>query len=842
MFHFPYYENDEGTYMSQAWSLIKDGKLAPYTYWYDHAPAGWFLLAAWAKLTGGFFTFGTSINSGRVLMFLLHIGSAILLYFIARKLSRSYLAAFLAVLLFSLSPLAIYFQRRVLLDNIMIFWVLLSLALLILPRFQLKYVVLSALVFGIAVLTKETAIFFVPAFLYAIFTMAHRDNRRFALVGWISIAFCLISLYVLYAVLKSEFFPQGVFGNLPHVSLLNTTKEQLGRGAHFPFWNTQSDFFITLQKWLLRDSFTIILGIIAGIAGIILSIRVRSLRLPAFFAASYWLFLLRGKLVIDFYIVPLIPLLALESGAVITFLLGKVSFGSQRLFLLFSSFVLIALPVALIGISPKSFQDQYRRDETSAQIQAITWVKTHISPASFIVIDDYAYVDLHESRFADDPVFPHADWAWKVERDNEVKINKLKDDWKNIEYITLSHEILKQIRNNQFPLIKNALNYSDLQVEWKENSTSFFDPPKYISTNGDWMSIYQVRDKNQIMLDMSWKFYKENFIISYGQVIDPQRNNMTTSEGQSYALLRAVWLNDKDTFDGVWAWTKDHFQYRQKDKLFSWLWVKKAEKYELGDSATAADADEDIALALLFAYKKWGDEAYLSAAKQIIADIWKNEVVRIKGLYYLISGANYENPDGYLVNPSYLSPAAYRIFAEIDRKHPWIRLADDSYVILKRINGLLPPNWILINKNSGVISSAAKYIDKDADYYGYDAFRLMWRVALDALWFNNVKASDYLRSIVPFYQKEWEEKRQFSTIYTVDGERKTTDSRLSTATGAFAVFFPQNKELARQVYQELFEKKFIEEGYWGDKDNYYDQNWAWFTMAMFGGKIKNLWQ
>src|SRR3989344_6586487 len=55
MFHFPYYENDEGTYMSQAWSLLKFGKLAPYTYWYDHAPLGWVFIAIWVKLTGGFF-------------------------------------------------------------------------------------------------------------------------------------------------------------------------------------------------------------------------------------------------------------------------------------------------------------------------------------------------------------------------------------------------------------------------------------------------------------------------------------------------------------------------------------------------------------------------------------------------------------------------------------------------------------------------------------------------------------------------------------------------------------------------------------------------------------------
>jgi len=46
LFHFPYYEADEGTYMSQAWALVTKGSLAPYTYTYDHAPGGGILIAA----------------------------------------------------------------------------------------------------------------------------------------------------------------------------------------------------------------------------------------------------------------------------------------------------------------------------------------------------------------------------------------------------------------------------------------------------------------------------------------------------------------------------------------------------------------------------------------------------------------------------------------------------------------------------------------------------------------------------------------------------------------------------------------------------------------------------
>jgi hypothetical protein len=80
MFGFPYYENDEGTYLSQAWSLLTRGKLSPYTYWYDHAPAGWIFTAAWILISGGIFSFGFSLNSGRVLMLIIHLLSSCLLF------------------------------------------------------------------------------------------------------------------------------------------------------------------------------------------------------------------------------------------------------------------------------------------------------------------------------------------------------------------------------------------------------------------------------------------------------------------------------------------------------------------------------------------------------------------------------------------------------------------------------------------------------------------------------------------------------------------------------------------------------------------------------------------
>src|SRR5256885_13057153 len=49
LFLYPLYITDEGIYMQQAWSVLREGQLSPYTYSYDHAPVGWLVLAGWVS-------------------------------------------------------------------------------------------------------------------------------------------------------------------------------------------------------------------------------------------------------------------------------------------------------------------------------------------------------------------------------------------------------------------------------------------------------------------------------------------------------------------------------------------------------------------------------------------------------------------------------------------------------------------------------------------------------------------------------------------------------------------------------------------------------------------------
>jgi len=843
MFRFPYYENDEGTYISQAWSLLKSGKLAPYTYWYDHPPGGWIFIALWTRLTGGFFHFGASVNSGRYFMLVLHVLSAVLLFYVAKKISKSNLAGLIAIIVFSVSPLAVYFQRRVLLDNIMVFWLLLSLAILYTEMPTIMSFLLSGLIFGIAVLTKENALFFIPGLLYVIFQRADRSHRLFALVGWFCTAFFTASLYIAYALINREFFPStGVVDQ--HVSLITSVLSQLGRGAHLPFWVAGSDFYAALQSWMTKDPLILYAGALAMFFICIVSIFKKDLRVAAFLSLGILIFFLRGALIIDFYVIVLIPFIALNCALMMDIILHK---WIKNVFI--NAFILMILSIGLIRMYSTALAPLFLRNETRPQLQAVEWIKKNVPPMSGIAIDDFAYVDLHESRFAGDPAFPNADWVWKIEKDPDIRDKKVQNNWQNIQYIMLTHETVKQIKYDQFPIVKETLINSTYEQMWREKGNTYLNLEQYISTNGDWAAIVRKKDVFEQLLSHTWSFYKKNFIISYGQVINPSSNGLTSSEGQAYALLRAVYMQDKGTFDGVWKWTKDHMQFRIQDKLFSWEWKKVGQNYVQGDSENASDADVDIALSLLFAYKTWGDEYYKTEALQIIQDIWRQDVKQVNGIYFLTPSLNSARADGHLVNPSYFSPAHYRIFASVDPDHDWLQLVSDSYftysiihnasVFGKNENYLLP-NWLFVKNGNGDLDSAKQYVASDADTYGFDSFRALFRIVLDAEWFQSPEAQMYLDGVAPFFKSEWEKRKRIAAIYSLEGIPTVSYESIATLAGPMAAFLNSDIDMANTLYQDRIEKAYNTLGYWGDKSNYYDQNWVWFTTALYAKKLPNL--
>ena len=468
LFLYPLYITDEGIYLQQAWSVLREGQLSPYTYFYDHAPAGWLVIAGWvALLPHQFETFGNAVNTGRVLMVLVHLASVFLLFQVTRRLSGSLIAAVVAIFLFNLSPLAIYYQRQVLLDNLMVFWVLLSLYLATSDDRRILTPLLSGLALGVSVITKENAIFFVPVIGYLLYSkVRQRRNYGFALGFWLFTSLSVISLYFLYAVLKNELIPTHLDFNLnnppaDHVSLLYTIWQQLHRNQgsildpHSLFWT------FSLAAWLPKDTFLLAGGAVATLGNLFIGVRNRRKHqgelVAALLALSYAFYLARGSVALEFYVIPLIPFVTLNIGLLAGWILHLVP-ESRRLPLLAGSAQALILGVsfAVLLLPPGGYvlvhdqagkvvlHDLYKLPLTTLQAQQVAFVRQHIPPSARIVMDDDLWVQLHDVR----PYYPFAHSHWKASSDPAVRDKLFARNWRNIDYIVLSNKMLIAMQQN----------------------------------------------------------------------------------------------------------------------------------------------------------------------------------------------------------------------------------------------------------------------------------------------------------------------------------------------------------------------------------------------------------
>jgi hypothetical protein len=491
MFNFPAftYNGDEGIYTGEALAVLQ-GRLAPYTYWYDHAPGGWIFLAAWMAVSGGPHTFGSPIDSGRVLMLLLHLAMVGLLYRVARKFGCGPAPAAFGVLLFSLSPLAVFYQRPVMLDNLMLFWALISLDLLLDGQGRLSRVVLSGFCFGMALLTKETAIFLLPALVFIAVRERREHHGRFAVGGWLLPMAMVASWYPLYAILKGELLPVALsarlFGNTqPHVSLIDTLIWQAGRGGGGMF-NLDNQFWQILRTdWLIRDPLLILAGAAAvainllrgiwlaasgprshaekggglfhflprrgsgwGMGGNTLSVALLGL-FPLYYLA-------RGGLVFNFYIVFAVPFFCLNIAALLEPLCARLSFHRANV-----------LAIVLAGLIAgywwgTTAQQLYTARPSEAGRAAIAWIKQNVPPRSMIVADDAFWPDLR----ADTPVFPNVHSHWKVGGDPEIADGVFHNDWRTVDYLIMTPGLERDFASAKYQIALEALQHAHPIHSW----------------------------------------------------------------------------------------------------------------------------------------------------------------------------------------------------------------------------------------------------------------------------------------------------------------------------------------------------------------------------------------
>lgn len=254
-----------------------------------------------------------------------------------------------------------------------------------------------------------------------------------------------------------------------------------------------------------------------------------------------------------------------------------------------------------------------------------------------------------------------------------------------------------------------------------------------------------------------WSQYRQSFLLPEGRVIRPRDGGDTVSEGQAYALIAAALLDDRQTFDLVFSWTESNLSRQRHfgDRLLAWHWREGA----VTDWNSSSDADLDYCMALLMAHERWGDETYRATALAVASDVLEKEVFPTRLGPLLAPGTWGSNADGSLmVNPSYLSPATFRMLARETGDRRWNRLAASAYALwrrsgqrLGRMRGVgLPPDWCVVMPD-GEIAPPANRVPA----FGWEALRVPMRAGMDALIHDSAEARAFLRrNVVRFFRND----------------------------------------------------------------------------------------
>lgn len=334
----------------------------------------------------------------------------------------------------------------------------------------------------------------------------------------------------------------------------------------------------------------------------------------------------------------------------------------------------------------------------------------------------------------------------------------------------------------------------------------------------------------------SWKYYKKTFISNDGRVLDPLRATVTTSEGQAYAMMRALLMKDKEIFDKTYNWAKYNLQHKN-DKLFAWLWGQKNPgeqikmEYEIIDQNSASDADAEIAISLIFAYKVWGQGIYMEDALKIINDVWNKETIEVNGERILTAGVNQNKYENVEVNPSYFMINGFRIFAKVDKTHDWQKLVDSSYRLtnwcIDHIYSGLPPDVFYINRKTGVIT-----FDRDKSDFSYDAVRVFYRFYTDYTLTKDPRAKKLLSRSTVFINR-WKYEKKFYTCYRQDSELKNYDEAIGSIALLLPVIRMYDKPVAEEIYENRIKAQYNRKGYWNHPMDYYAQNLVWFGNWLY---------
>jgi len=385
------------------------------------------------------------------------------------------------------------------------------------------------------------------------------------------------------------------------------------------------------------------------------------------------------------------------------------------------------------------------------------------------------------------------------------------------------------------------------------------------------------------VLKKTWDGIKKRNVIKYttGMVHRPKSNipGDAVSEGISYGMFLALYCNDPAYFNSIWD-AGERYMWNNGG-FYDWRVNESGQK--IGTNP-ASDADQDIALLLIFAdrlaknnvpgwtsFTSVKGATYASRARDLLNTI-RGSMIANNGA--LMPGKWGDGGDG-IINPGYFAPAFYRVFAEFDstNRSAWNSLIDGCYAMIEKSPGYkrgLVPDWFNFEGGSTGGAGYNAYFAGDALYR--DAIRVYWRLGIDYLWYGEPRAKVFLDSAFAFITKKGGAKE--ANFFDMEGNllpaedteklgnpdspivvrKRREHSHLTVGMWAIAAMASGGAGPAKSYSDELL--KFYEgSDYWGNavdpaggiedtmhNEMYFDQFLAWFGASALGGVFTNVWQ